>query len=133
MPSVLVVEDDEVAREGMKGILEREGYEVALAGNGAEALDYLETAPRPDAILLDMLMPGVDGWGFLARVQLQPRLRAIPVILMTGTVLSPDWAASHGCAGFLKKPVKVADLLSELQRCAGPRRHHADTDVQAGE
>src|SRR6266545_4852685 len=67
--TLLVVEDNEVAREGLAAILRRAGYEVALATNGQEALNYLDGHPPPALILLDMLMPVLDGWHFLEQLQ----------------------------------------------------------------
>src|SRR5262245_45675010 len=60
-----VIEDDALARQGLAFLLVKEGYEVALSANGREALDYLDANPPPDLILLDMLMPVMDGWHFL--------------------------------------------------------------------
>jgi CheY-like chemotaxis protein len=113
--TILVVEDNEVAREGVATVLRRHGYEVALAADGREALEHLATSPAPDLILLDMLMPGVDGWHFLKL--LREQAPAIPVVVTTGTILTPEWAESQGCAGFLKKPLETEGLLAEVQRC----------------
>ena len=118
MTTVLVVEDDAVARAGVRAILEREGYAVALAGNGKEALDYLSGNPLPAVILLDMLMPGMDGWEFLERFAASV-WAGVPVVLTTVGITTREWAAAHGCAGFLRKPIDVNELLREVRRCAG--------------
>jgi CheY-like chemotaxis protein len=117
--TLLVVEDNEVAREGLAAVLRRHGYAVALAANGLEALDYVGGNPAPDLILLDMLMPVLDGWRFLERLQQTGRLGATPIVVTTGTVLTREWARDHGCAGFLKKPIEVDPLLEEIRRCLG--------------
>jgi CheY-like chemotaxis protein len=122
--TLLVVEDNEVAREGLANVLSRHGYAVALAANGKEALDYLAGNPVPDLILLDMLMPVLDGWRFLEQLKQSGRLGTAPVVVTTGTVLTREWAGDHGCAGFVKKPIEVEPLLEEIRRCleAGPER-----------
>ncbi len=117
--SLLVVEDDEPAREALANLLRLEGYAVAEAGNGAEALDYLRTNPPPDLILLDMLLPVLDGWHFLTEVRHVSDVRHVPIIVITSTILTPDWARDHGCAGFLRKPIKPDELLAEVGRCVG--------------
>jgi CheY-like chemotaxis protein len=115
--TILVVEDNDVAREGLAVVLRREGYAVALAADGRQALDYLDANPAPDLILLDMLMPVLDGWAFLGL--LRGRADRVPVVVTTGTVLSREWAADHGCAGFVKKPIEAGALLEEVRRCLG--------------
>ena len=117
--SVLVVDDSAMDRHLAGAIvLKMGGWHAIFAGNGIEALAILDKQP-PDVVLTDMLMPEMDGLQLVQAIR--GKYPLVPVILMTGSVLSPDWAASHGCAGFLKKPVKVAELLDELRRCAGPR------------
>jgi CheY-like chemotaxis protein len=114
---ILVVEDNPVALEGLAVVLGRAGYAVATAINGREALDYLHRRPPPDLIVLDMLMPVLDGWHFLAQVRREPWLARVPVVVTTGTILTPEWANSQGCAGLLRKPVDEAELLREVGRC----------------
>src|SRR5438128_628107 len=80
--TVLVVEDNDEAREGLAVLLRREGYEVLLAEHGEEALGHLRAGPRPALVLLDMLMPVLDGWHFLAR--LCQNESPVPVVIMTG-------------------------------------------------
>jgi len=80
--AVLVVEANEVAREGLAA-LRREGYAVALAANGREALDALRAGPAAsDLILVDMLLPVLDGWGLLKALRADPALAAVPVVLL---------------------------------------------------
>jgi CheY-like chemotaxis protein len=110
---ILVVEDNDLAREGLALALRKEGYEVVPVRHGQEALDYLEAGSSLDLILLDMLMPVLDGWHFL---QKSPHPSA-PIIITTGTILSREWADTHGCAGFLRKPIASEDLLAEVHRC----------------
>ena len=116
--TILVIEDNDLCRAGLSSILRREGYQVISFRNGLEALAYLEFSPSPDLILLDMLMPCLDGWHFLQEMAPKP----LPlIIIMTGTILSTEWADAHGCVGFLHKPIDTEELLSEVERClAGP-------------
>ncbi len=112
--ALLVVEDDSTAREGMAAVLHAGGYTVDTVPHGEAALTHLRKQ-KPDLILLDMLMPIMDGWKFLERFQ---RLDLdIPIIVITGSILTLDWAKQHGCAGFLRKPIDVPELLAEVNRC----------------
>lgn len=112
--TILVVEDNDICREEVTGVLRREGYTVMPLCQGQEALEYLENNPAPDLILLDMLMPVLDGWRFLQRLQIP-----VPVIITTGTILTREWAASHGCVGCLRKPIGREELLDEVRCCLG--------------
>jgi CheY-like chemotaxis protein len=114
-PTLLVVDDNDVAREGAAAILRKAGYYVALAANGQEALDLLRSHPRPDLVLLDMLMPVLDGWQFLRRLEREGP--PVPVLITTATILTPEWAQSKGCRGFLRKPFEGDALLAEVRRC----------------
>jgi CheY-like chemotaxis protein len=116
--TVLVVEDNGILREELGVVLERAGHTVALAEDGQQALDWLAAHPAPGVVLLDMLLPVLDGWRFLER---WPRL-GLPsrVIVTTGlTTVGQEWCLTHGCAGFLLKPVEPESLLTEVRRCLG--------------
>lgn len=109
---LLVVDDNEVERLGMAALLAREGFEVTVAANGEEAINLLHTF-IPDTIVLDMLMPDLDGWEFLRVRNYTPLLKNVPVIIVTGGGFASDeWARELGAEGFLKKPVNT-DLLTE--------------------
>jgi two-component system OmpR family response regulator len=112
--TILVIDDNELYGEEVSSILRREGFRVISFRNGLEALAYLEVSPGPDLILLDMMMPGLDGWHFLQEMAQKP---LPPIIIMTSTVLSTDWADCHGCVGFLRKPIEAEDLLATVKRC----------------
>jgi CheY-like chemotaxis protein len=113
--SLLVVEDSGLLRGGMKMLLEWEGFRVACAANGAQALKHLRGAARPDLILLDLSMPVLTGWQFLEEQRCDPALDAIPVLVVTGC----DGEAPPGAAGLLRKPFEPEQLLEAIRRCAG--------------
>jgi CheY-like chemotaxis protein len=117
-PAVLVVEDDTIGREGVATILGRSGYDVVAAGDGRQALDLLAAGRRPDVILLDMLMPVLDGWHFLNHLKAGPHA-GVPVVVVTGANLTREWAADHGCAGLIRKPVDTAAMVAEVRRVLG--------------
>jgi CheY-like chemotaxis protein len=115
--TVLVVEDDQAARTGLVTLLQHAGYRPVPATNGRDAFEYLHTHQRPDLILLDMLMLGIDGWQFLQIIQDWSKPLGVPIIVTTGTILTREWAVTHGCAGFVKKPIDADALLTEVKRC----------------
>src|SRR5687768_4222777 len=116
--TLLIVEDNPATRESLAGVLETEGYRVIMAKNGREALDRLQSGPAPDLILLDMLMPVMDGWHFLGELKRSvSRIRSIPIVITTIGITSREWALDHGAAGFVQKPIEVQPLLEEIRRC----------------
>ena len=118
--TLLVVEDHEDSREFLKRLLVALGARVLLAGNGLDALHALQSR-RPDAILLDLMMPIMDGFTFARRLSQDRRLSAIPVIAVTALGGARDllqtWQA--GFAGHVTKPVGHADLITVVQRALG--------------
>jgi CheY-like chemotaxis protein len=118
-PTILVVEDDAATRGWMDATLRGQGYNVVTATDGREAMDRLRADPAPDLILLDMLLPVLDGWHLLGQVRGLLGGRSVPIIVVTGTILTREWAEQHGCAGFLRKPCDEAALLGEVGRCLG--------------
>jgi len=111
-PKILVVEDDEDAREAMVALLQMKGYRVVPAGNGREALDYLDRAPAPDLIILDLWMPVMDGWEFRSEQTRNPRLAHIPVIVVTALADRADVDANE----VIIKPVDVDRLLTTVDQ-----------------
>ena len=117
---VLVVEDNPIDRAWMVQTLRNSGRTVVQAKDGKQALDLLNYWPAPALIVLDMVLPGLDGWQFLEQLQTNPKVRSVPVLVSTGTILGPEWAAAHGCAGVLRKPFDEETFLREVNRCVGP-------------
>ncbi|HWO14413.1 MAG TPA: response regulator [Polyangiaceae bacterium] len=115
--TVLVVDDDEDIRLAMYDTLEAEGYQVLLAEDGQDALTKLRSASEPPSlILLDLMMPNLDGSGFCAEQQGDPGLAGIPVVIVSADSHVKQKAAALGVAGSLVKPVRIADLLATIER-----------------
>jgi CheY-like chemotaxis protein len=113
---VLVVEDDPDIQQVLRFALEAAGYPVTAAGNGAEAIRHLQAAAPPCLILLDLMMPVMDGWQFRAEQQRDPALAAIPVVVISADGRVPQKAASIGAAGYLKKPLDFDTLVEVVRR-----------------
>jgi len=119
--TVLVIEDNEVAREEWADALRQEGYAVAAARDGQEALALLAGGLDADLVVLDMFTPVVDGWKFMERRKQHPALSAVPVLITTGLgVACPEWAYALGAAAYLHKPFDAEDLVREVGRCLAP-------------
>ena len=116
-PLVLIVDDDERLREYVRVNLEAEGYEVREAGSAEEGLEALGER-SPDLILLDVMMPQVDGWETLRRIQEHTGVGAIPVIMFSGKVdeRSAAEAESHGVQGFIGKPFDPRSLIESTKQ-----------------
>lgn len=112
-PTILLVDDDEKIRTGLAALLETEGYGVICASDGAEALELLSTGPAPSLILLDLMMPVVDGWQFLARRAADSGTSRVPIVLLSGLGFIPD---APGVADFISKPVRPEKLLACVKR-----------------
>ncbi len=108
---VLVVDDDAAIREGLLDFLEDEGYSALGAENGRRALEVLDQIEAPRLILLDLKMPVMDGWQFLA--ERARRALPTPVVLLSGMAFIPD---APGVADFLSKPVNFEKLRACLER-----------------
>jgi CheY-like chemotaxis protein len=114
--TILIVEDQTIAREGLAAVLRREGFEVALLENGLQAIEYLRERRSPAMILLDMFLPVLDGWQFLEMVSTMRPNPTPWIILMTGNFsIGREWAIAHGCKGFLRKPIELAALYEEIR------------------
>lgn len=110
---ILIVEDDADLREMMAQFLTLEGYRAEAVANGRDALEYLHRGGRPDVILLDLMMPVMDGWEFRRRQREDPALASLPVVVLSA--LDQARAVDLGGTAFLKKPLDF-DRLLELVR-----------------
>jgi len=111
---VLVVEDDPVAQEVTRYLLESEGYDVAVARNGQEALNRLRNGCRPNLILLDLMMPDMDGWQFRTAQKTDPELAEIPVVV---SALAGDKivGSTLQAVEVMAKPVEATKLLGTVR------------------
>jgi excisionase family DNA binding protein len=116
-PVVLVVDDDQGVRELVRANLELEGYAVREAASADEGLAVLEEEP-PDLILLDVMMPEVDGWEMLRRIQERFGVGSIPVIVFSGQVEEEavSQAATRGARGFIGKPFDLRQLVDQAKQ-----------------
>jgi excisionase family DNA binding protein len=116
-PTVLIVDDDPKLREYIRVNLEMEGYSVREAGSADEGLGVLEES-TPDLVLLDVMMPDVDGWEMLRRVQERHGVGAIPVIMFSGKVdeQTAAEAASSGAQAFIGKPFNPQELIDQTKQ-----------------
>jgi DNA-binding response OmpR family regulator len=119
-PLVLIVDDDERVREFIRVNLEMDGYAVREAGSADEGLAALEAEP-PDLILLDVMMPKVDGWQMLQRVRERHGVDSIQVIMFSGKVEedAADQAEAGGAQAFLGKPFNPQDLVARTKDLLG--------------
>jgi CheY-like chemotaxis protein len=113
---ILMIEDDADFREPIVSALESEGYEVIVATDGKAGLELLQWGVVPHVILLDLLMPVMDGWNFRHHQLADPALAAIPVIVLSADPRASRLAGSPGVHAVLLKPVHLAVLLESLDR-----------------
>jgi CheY-like chemotaxis protein len=122
-PSILVVEDHRIIREGLVQALAHEGFVGIPAANGREALDYLKSGGQASVIVLDLTMPVMNGWTFRQEQQDDPRLANIPTIVMSGSESRPF--GSDIPAAILQKPVDFRVLLALVNAlCDGAHYGH---------
>ena len=116
-PVILIVDDDERVREYVRVNLEMEGYTVREAGSAAQGLEVLEEV-SPDLVLLDVMMPEVDGWEMLRRVRERHGTDAMPVVMFSGKVDegTAGNAAARGAQGFLGKPFDPQQLIEHAKQ-----------------
>jgi len=109
-----VVEDDRDLRNTLCAALQLEGYVAVCTENGEAALRYLATGARPCLILLDLMMPVMDGWTFRQELQKDPSLAAIPVVVMTAAI--PARAAAIASQAILYKPLHMGKVMHVVQQ-----------------
>ncbi len=107
--SILIVEDDDDIRNALADLLEDEGYHTEAAINGKDALEKLEEIPKPCLVLLDMMMPIMNGRQFLDEVMKDAYLAPIPILIVSAVA---DKTNTEGSVGFLKKPIDIDVVLN---------------------
>ncbi len=113
---LLVVDDDPDIRDALCEILESEGHAPVAVANGREALEHLRSHAPPQLVLLDLMMPVLDGWGFMAEQQRDPALAALPVVVVTAA--GDRRPATPGARAVLGKPVTIEQLLATIAQHA---------------
>ncbi len=114
---ILMVDDDHDTSDILRFFLEREGYEVVLAREGGEALRIMTERGEPDLILLDLVMPGMGGWGVMDALAQHPRWVGTPVVVLTASWdVSARDVLALGADAMLHKPVKPDELLATVER-----------------
>ena len=123
---ILLVEDDQEIREAFQTILEEEGYSIYSAENGKMALEMLPSLPRPNLILLDMMMPIMDGWKFSNLLRDTSLFSDIPRVAMTAV---QNNLASVSVRATLKKPIDIHDLIMTVERFCGDDKKSPEIDA----
>ena len=116
MAKILLVEDNEMNRDMLSRRLARRGYEVIIAVDGEQGV-AMARSETPALILMDMSLPGLDGWEATRQIKAAPETRAIPVIALTAHAMSGDRekAMAAGCDDFDTKPVELPRLLEKIR------------------
>ncbi len=127
MEKILLADDDADVQEIAKVILTKEGYEAIIAKDGNEALD-LAKANNPDLIILDYLMPGLDGLEVCRALKKEEALKNIPVLIITAHAGEKERSLDAGAVDFLTKPVEKADLLHRIKSVLKVR--HINNELQ---
>jgi two-component system, cell cycle response regulator DivK len=116
MPRILLVEDNEISRDILSRRLRKAGYEILMAADGSEAISAA-AAEHPDLILMDMTLPGIDGWEAARELRGRGETAKIPVIALTAHTLPADRerALAAGCDEYEPKPVELPSLLQKIE------------------
>lgn len=112
---ILIVEDDRDIRDALQQALEIEGYTVSAVANGKEGLEYLNQFEHPCVILLDLMMPVMNGWEFL-EMRRQMELESVPVVVVSA---AGDRAKPFQAQAFIRKPIELDGLIRTIQRYCG--------------
>lgn len=116
MPKILLVEDNEMNRDMLSRRLQRKGYEVVIATDGAQGV-AVARSEQPDLILMDMSLPILDGWEATRKIKADPATGAVPVIALTAHAMAGDQekCVAAGCDDYDTKPVDLARLLGKIE------------------
>ncbi len=112
---ILVVDDDAAIRDMLETLLEEEGYAVVLARHGQDALELLKTV-KPALILLDLMMPVMDGWQFLDNLSRNPALQGLPVVLLSASRSVGEATKQAQVKAYLPKPFELEKLLLNIEQ-----------------
>jgi len=117
MKKVLVADDKATGRELVRTVLENTGYEVFEASDGKQAVDQARRL-RPDLIILDIHMPGLDGFGVIEMLRREEGFAATPIIALTASAMMGDRerAMAAGFTGYITKPIRLGALRAEVER-----------------
>jgi CheY-like chemotaxis protein len=120
MTTVLIVEDNEASRDALSRRLQRRGYQIAVAVDGEQAVT-VALGTKPDLILMDLGLPGVDGWAATTQLKSDEATRHIPIIVLSAHAMSSDreLALAAGGDDFDTKPVRFPQLLEKIERLLG--------------
>jgi len=121
MPRILIVEDNEMNRDMLSRRLVKRGYDITIAVDGEQGLAMARSDP-PALILMDMSLPGLDGWDATRQLKAMPETRSIPVIALTAHAMAGDRekAMAAGCDDFDTKPIELPRLLGKIEALLGP-------------
>lgn len=125
MPKLLLVEDNEMNRDMLSRRLIKRGFEVAIAVDGPSGAEAALQG-RHDLILLDMSLPGMNGWEVAQKLKATPAVAGVPIIALTAHAMESDrqQALAAGCDEFETKPVNLPDLLAKIHRLLGLPSDH---------
>jgi two-component system cell cycle response regulator DivK len=120
MPKILLVEDNEMNRDMLSRRLQRRGYDIVMAVDGAQGVEMAK-AETPDLILMDMSLPVLDGWEATRRIKSDEATAAIPVIALTAHAMAGDRekAMEAGCDDYDTKPIELPRLLEKIEARIG--------------
>jgi two-component system KDP operon response regulator KdpE len=118
MANILIVEDDPEAARILELSLKREGHKMSIAMNGIQGLQAIQTQ-HPDLVLLDLMMPDIDGFEVCRRTRANPATANLPIIIVSARTQDADKqkAAQVGANGYLTKPYRRVDLLAKIESC----------------
>lgn len=115
--TVLIVDDCKVVRKVSSNILTKMGLNIILASNGLEALEKIKLEP-PDLVLLDIIMPKMNGYSVCRKIKSEPKIMNIPVVFFSSKNQEVDvyWAMKQGANGYISKPIKKSELIAIMAR-----------------
>jgi CheY-like chemotaxis protein len=119
----MVVDDDDDLRRRLAQLLDKMQYDVTAAQHGSDALSQLRAGPRPDVILLDLLMPVMDGFALIVELRKDPELAAIPIVVFTSGADAETEATKLSAAGHIQKPFKADHLQQLIDKVLAAERH----------